>query len=444
MDERTVIDIGEIVAVVGIAEEDHGRFDTIAIGSRGTVKFGMLAAVSRGEIRTEHGLLWSIQIQQFLDDCRHRMVECLEVGEVIKFAPQGEVWRKACARGKDDPTFYDCCYVLQPSATYRWVDMNGEPTDEPEWFREARALFEKDVIDGEPVAKDNPVGASVRVNMDVGEVHLISCKEIGCHLRDTVFHVCSRGGSFNVKFDYTAFNVIGQDVVLRSPALDILAFKWFMKEPDDLKPREEVKVPSISKGLVWMRDNYAFRLGGGQELQSLAGVGHATPWVDTYGQAIAEPDWARTLEAFRLLYGYCNWSKSYAYGKEEGSFGYDEFSLTKLVMDAYARKLPKSLISGDEVDGSPDYKVIRAAAKTINRHIWKGDDTPNPVKMKAFFEEFGSPWIESFGSDYLEALRKSVEEIHRSKENGYRLSVSVPHKYSPVSYPGTGVISEPM
>ena len=143
MDERTVIDIGEIVAVVGIAEEDHGRFDTIAIGSRGTVKFGMLAAVSRGEIRTEHGLLWSIQIQQFLDDCSKRLVERLGVGEMIRFVPQSEALKEVCAKGKDDRTFQNVCCTLLGTEKFQWVDMNQKPTDEPDWFCEARNLLKK-------------------------------------------------------------------------------------------------------------------------------------------------------------------------------------------------------------------------------------------------------------------------------------------------------------
>lgn len=298
-------------------------------------------------------------------------------------------------------------------------------------------------VDGEPVAVSNSGVGPIRANMDVGEIDLIHCDEIGQDLHDAVFSVLSRAGSFKVKFDHTAFNVIGQNAVLRSPPLDILAFKWSVKAPDDLKPCTKIKIPSISKGLVWLRDNYVLRLGDGRELRTLAGGDRATPWVDADGQAIAEPDWARTLEVFRLLYGYRNWSMLHSYGKDDDFFGYDEFSLTKLVMDAYARKLPKVLMSGDDVDSSPDCKVIRTAAKTINHHIDKRDFRPNPAKMKAFFEEYGSSGIRSFGSDYLSALGKSVEEIYGSKENGYQTCVSVPHKYSPVSYPGTGVISEP-
>lgn len=141
-----MVDIGEVLAVVGIAPEGDGQeiVDTIAIGSSGTVRFAFLPAVSRGRIVTPHGELWSAQLRMFLDQCAAAKREELSVGELVTLAPLVEALGVLCAKRQDNPSLARVGEMLDPSARYEWVNAKGEPVEEPKWFRESRRVFESE------------------------------------------------------------------------------------------------------------------------------------------------------------------------------------------------------------------------------------------------------------------------------------------------------------
>lgn len=308
---------------------------------------------------------------------------------------------------------------------------------------------------------DGPVAAF----MDAGETYELVCVEPATADHSSVIE--ARGSKGTVRFmiedssgayglGRVRCSVVGMNAVLRSPSLEFLFLTLDRETCKELKPGDAVRVPSVMEGLAWVRENYDCSLGDGRDVWKLAGAkewcGKPDVWVDTSGRIVAEPDWVRICLAYKLLYGFMNHAR-----RSPCERGYDEFSLIKLVLDAYGRILtPESAftckypITEDFFVGLiEDCEIIRALAKSVNRHIRSGDFTPNAKKVERFDANIPQSWLDQLKVwakkyDFVAAMVECAEQINHSRKNGFRERIDVVRSYSPLRYPNTRVPIEPL
>lgn len=301
--------------------------------------------------------------------------------------------------------------------------------------------------------------------MDAGETYSLTCVEAATPDKGAVIE--ARGSKGTVKFmledsfdDHDLgrirCRVVGMNAVLRSPSLEFIFLTLNRESAKELSSGDSIKVPSVTKGFEWIREHYDCCLGNGRGVIRLAGIvelgGGPGVWVDAGGKIASEPDWVRVCLAYKLFYGFMNHARRNPCGR-----GYDEFSLLKLVLDAYGRILtPESAftckypMAEDFFFGlNDDCEAIRDLAKSINRHIRSGDFTPNPKKVERYDTNISQDWLEQLNVwakkyDFVAAMVECVEQINHSRQNGFRESVDVVRSYSPLRYPNTRVVIEPL
>lgn len=301
--------------------------------------------------------------------------------------------------------------------------------------------------------------------MDAGETYSLTCVEAATADHSLVIE--ARGSKGTVRFmiedssgayglGRVRCSVVGMNAVLRSPSLEFLFLTLDRETCKELKPGDAVRVPSVMEGLAWVRENYDCSLGDGQDVWKLAGAkewcGRPDVWVDMSGKIVDEPDWVRICLAYKLLYGFMNHAR-----RSPCERGYDEFSLLKLVLDAYGRILtPESAFTCEYpipedffVVLNDDCEAIRDLAKSINRHIQRGDFTPNPKKLERYDASIPQDWLKQLRVwakkyDFVAAMVECVEQIDHSRKNGFREHIDVVRSYSPLRYPNTRVPIEPL
>ena len=301
--------------------------------------------------------------------------------------------------------------------------------------------------------------------MDAGETYSLTCVEAATADHSSVIE--ARGSKGTVRFmiedssgayglGRVRCSVVGMNAVLRSPSLEFLFLTLDRETCKELKPGDAVRVPSVMEGLAWVRENYDCSLGDGRDVWKLAGAkewcGRPDVWVDMSGKIVDEPDWVRICLAYKLLYGFMNHAR-----RSPCERGYDEFSLLKLVLDAYGRILtPESAFTCEYpipedffVVLNDDCEAIRDLAKSINRHIQRGDFTPNPKKLERYDASIPQDWLKQLRVwakkyDFVAAMVECVEQIDHSRKNGFREHIDVVRSYSPLRYPNTRVPIEPL
>lgn len=335
---------------------------------------------------------------------------------------------------------------VHPEMSVTFVCFNG-PRDK----MDVKEVYER-LLAGESQSVWDPHG-NVTAFMDAGETYGLVCVEPATADRSAVIE--ARGSKGTVKFTFkygreghdVRCRVVGKNAVLRSPSLEFLHLELNEDQAKCLRKGDVIKVPSTMNGLVWIRDNYKCPLGNGREIRSLAGFASelAHRWIDVNGAVISEPAWTHTLLAFKLLYGYQNWTRQ----NGGGCRGYDEFTLVKLVLDAYAKILTEENALDFE-GGFEDLELacdtIRHAAKSINRHVKKGDFKPNQEKIYEFDRLVSVDQLRrlSAKSDFATELLRCAEQVNHSRANGFREMVDVVREYSPLRYPNTRVRIEPL
>ena len=132
----TLVDIGEIKSIVRIEPEYNDLLgvtvDVEARGDRGTTKFALLPALSRGLVETEYGLLWTFPLIAQIDKL---YVEngVFKVGEEIKLPSIEE--SLAIVKRLDFVGIEHYTPTKGLGGKFAWVDARGVPTLEPGWFR---------------------------------------------------------------------------------------------------------------------------------------------------------------------------------------------------------------------------------------------------------------------------------------------------------------------
>ena len=136
-DTLTLVDIGEIESIVGIKPVHNellgATVDVEARGERGTMKFALLAALSRGRVETEHGMLWTFPLIALIEKLCSERREVLEVGKEIKLPSIEE--SLAIAKRLDFGSIKHYSPTKGLDGRFVWVDASGLPTVEPGWFR---------------------------------------------------------------------------------------------------------------------------------------------------------------------------------------------------------------------------------------------------------------------------------------------------------------------
>lgn len=298
---------------------------------------------------------------------------------------------------------------------------------------------------------DGPVVAF----MDAGEASALVCVESATAANSAVIEArCRRGDvRFIVEFggekQDVRCRVIGMNAFLRSPSLEFLHLELDEGRAKALRRGESIRVPSTNEGLEWLKSNYVHRLGSDGVVWTLSRGREFGQWIDFEGRAIHEPAWFRMAMTIKWFYGLQNWAK------EEAKLGvarhcFDEASLLRLVLDAYAKTLPRRMAEDEFEDLESACEVLRDVSEEINQHIKLGDFTPNPETVKKFIEIFGDGGTLPLDdlderedlTDYEEELLYCAEQVMRSKSTGYRNGVPVPRKYSAFRYPKTCVAIE--
>jgi len=89
--------------------------------------------------------------------------------------------------------------------------------------------------------------------------------------------------------------------------------------------------------MAWLHNEASLRLGAGRELRVLSGE-IKIQWINDKCEVVEEPTWFRPTYAVWLQCAYQNWIRNDPdYTSRESHI--NEFTMTKIVMDAYARDL---------------------------------------------------------------------------------------------------------
>lgn len=167
-------------------------------------------------------------------------------------------------------------------------------------------------------------------------------------------------------------------------------------------------------------------------------------WVDCEGNVVGEPhDYYPRLATILLL---CNQN-----GRDSMRLGSaPERMLDMVRMLIMSKERDRRMIIQEEYVYSFDFqnlveygRLVKVAARTINRHIDSGDYHANQRKISAC-REFLVEHKQSIdrtirNSDFARHLKYCVDEIDKSESTGFKVKVPKVKTYSPEEFPKTKV-----
>jgi len=324
---RRYVDIGNIREIVCVeADEDADVWTLEAIGSRGAFRFD--AYVANGEHRAINKVGTAAAELRY-PGLKSALEEIFDEQDYDDLAEGERLWMD-----KDDgkaflERFDKDGMTASEFTDAQWIDANGGLVAAPAWLE----------LLGENMRSQ---GNNILWMVDIGPIKsyvMIDPAEGIARAAGTKSNVHFSLSMDKKTTDFGLFKTI--DNYVRGAWLwDLRLFATFddlLFDPQVCQVGKRMPLKTDGEMMLWLHDKTLMPLAVGRALRILSGD-EKVCWINHDGEIVKEPTWFRPSFAVWLLYALQNWIRhapSYTFFANH----INEFSMTKIVMDAYARDL---------------------------------------------------------------------------------------------------------